>query len=1616
MEMKKVLDKEGRDAKNLLAYQITVNNETPNHERANIPLLRKPPRSPLLTPSRKQQQQLRSAKQNSGPRVRSASTGRDKKSELQARYWALLFGNLQRAVNEIYQTVECYENISSCQETILVLENYVRDFKALSEWFKVSWDYETTPLPQRPHSLAWEVRKSNPVPRVRAKSLSSPVSVSGKSSPCFSGKSSPCSTIEEKNLSPRKNLTSKSATRVNIRELFSSSKRPPQPETINKPEESNKQQMQQQQLQPQPQEEPNEDESTKISWNDMVEMEIPIEISVEKRDQYAQTDLEDENLTLAEIREKIRKQEEQANESTQESECSVISREPTAVEMTVKKLTAMENEILAKDAKKPATPPTTELKKIDPVKPIEPKKVQNSPLKYSSVVNRPPANRIVGAAKVSTTRLTTRPVNSMQTVQKPPPASTTTTTARRFPIPKPASVPTTNVPRKNPISNTPVAAGPPLSARTPGNVRPSNTGSRLASRSRTMIEMPPNKNKRPFQSKASSRKSSREDVTSSSSTLKASNEKIGSSRNSVFDPHERRSEPKQLTIDCNHNDGGWLTVKNRRRSSLHWANRFNQPTGYASLPTLALLNEKEEQKKEDSKEAAPPPPSVAGNRRASKEKLPTKQSAPKAAPEKTLVKTLSKPEIKNAKAKVNSLPQRTPSNKSVLTPTTLQNSSSSSSSSTSNNRQTFIKRQKSDLTGLKITSLHKEYMRSEKFHKLPGQPKETNETNANKENISEMTKSATPDLDGDANKIDIKIQTNRDFSKAIGDLYQAVAANHTLSSCDESEEKDDTDCDEDQRKLLEEEESLRRQIRELENTEIDVDTETDETDCEVVLEKEREFDDDDTDASVVFVEDENLSLETRYQALLSDMSWGEREEALATLQAYVSRHPGRAQELHQKLSSPSRRRSLQETLKKYQAKQNRAQQKRADLQKEKAIKIQHLLARVEDVKAAKQQLIEEKRLKMEGRLQRAAENRNQYLRQIIEKAHDEEKKLKEINFIKNIEAQNKRLDLIESSKETDLRLQDLEQERQKRLEEKAAKEAAVERRRQELEQARQRKLEKMNETRLEKEQRIGKMQEQKEKQRQALAREKARDREERLLALQVQQQQTTEELQRKILQKQKESARRHEENIEHIRQRALELTIPGRNVDENGQREDGEDGEGDANNGDGDLSSTVSDVSREHSRGFKKKMKKLKQRMVLSAEEYLKELQPVPIHMKRESQVPKFLNLIAKGGGAQGLERPLGQLVRLMAKAQVFDFQCFLLMDGLGIIADSVVTKGIEPNSEISKKAIILAVQLYRNACTLCPQIGRHSILGNSITALFDCLFQSLQLPEEKSPQHPVELSTELMLACTVALSPSYTKKHSHPKVLERLPDLISYAVATGLVEILSRRCMKIRESIEQHQSVVLSLLATLGFLTRFVDVCPPGSADSTRFLSAAKSTELFGSISMLYSSVVPIGECIPPRTISLAAATFNLLVSMAVLDLTTFQEVLSGESLCLKFLDVVTILLKYCGNKCSANKNSETQAVIIDLIATIGFFCANNKKHQDLLTSEQSSIIIKSLTKLPEHLNVVIYPCLVTITFQNEDARKVISRDFNLEFLDEYSKSEKAKKNHLVALLKEAP
>ena len=44
----------------------------------------------------------------------------------------------------------------------MILERCTQDFRNLIEWLKIKWEYDHTPKPQRPASVAWEIRKTSP--------------------------------------------------------------------------------------------------------------------------------------------------------------------------------------------------------------------------------------------------------------------------------------------------------------------------------------------------------------------------------------------------------------------------------------------------------------------------------------------------------------------------------------------------------------------------------------------------------------------------------------------------------------------------------------------------------------------------------------------------------------------------------------------------------------------------------------------------------------------------------------------------------------------------------------------------------------------------------------------------------------------------------------------------------------------------------------------------------------------------------------------------------------------------------------------------------------------------------------------------------------------------------------------------------------------------------------------------------------------------------------------------------------------------------------------------------------------------------------------------------------
>ncbi|XP_075713760.1 S phase cyclin A-associated protein in the endoplasmic reticulum isoform X2 [Rhinoderma darwinii] len=265
-------------------------------------------------------------------------------------------------------------------------------------------------------------------------------------------------------------------------------------------------------------------------------------------------------------------------------------------------------------------------------------------------------------------------------------------------------------------------------------------------------------------------------------------------------------------------------------------------------------------------------------------------------------------------------------------------------------------------------------------------------------------------------------------------------------------------------------------------------------------------------------------------------SWGD------IVEEEPSRPPGHGIHMHEKLSSPSRKRTIAESKKKHEEKQLKAQQLREKLREEKALKLQKLLEREKDVRKWKEELLEQRRKMMDEKLLHAEFQREVQLQAIVKKAQEEEAKVNEIAFINTLEAQNKRHDVLAKLKEYEQRLNELQEERQRRQEEKQARDEAVQERKRVLEAERQARVEELLMKRKEQEARIEMQRLERERAREDAARERARDREERLAALTAAQQEAMEELQKKIQLKHDEGVRRHLEQIEQRKEKAAELS------------------------------------------------------------------------------------------------------------------------------------------------------------------------------------------------------------------------------------------------------------------------------------------------------------------------------------------------------------------------------------------------------------------------------------------------------------------------------------------
>lgn len=157
--VRKIVQEEGRTARNLVLYNVPVRQHTessykkPLKDQTPQKNFRAKSRSVSESDSKSLHDLTKSPKSDSGTR----------KADRRARYWKFLFDNLQRAVDAIYDTCETDESVVECKEVIMMLDNSTRDFKSLIERLHTMKAYEdATKDGDRPNSIAWEVRKMSP--------------------------------------------------------------------------------------------------------------------------------------------------------------------------------------------------------------------------------------------------------------------------------------------------------------------------------------------------------------------------------------------------------------------------------------------------------------------------------------------------------------------------------------------------------------------------------------------------------------------------------------------------------------------------------------------------------------------------------------------------------------------------------------------------------------------------------------------------------------------------------------------------------------------------------------------------------------------------------------------------------------------------------------------------------------------------------------------------------------------------------------------------------------------------------------------------------------------------------------------------------------------------------------------------------------------------------------------------------------------------------------------------------------------------------------------------------------------------------------------------------------
>jgi len=1639
-----------------------------------------------------------------GGRVRSASAGRDKRTEMAARYWAVLFENLRRAVDDLYRTCEGDESCIAAREVLMTLENYTKDFKNLINWLRLKIEYENTPQPQRPTSLTWDIRKTSPLGKM------TPASTPGKLTPtrqlllCSPAKRQLA--FDENSDSSRTRSRQVSET---IKEVGMEQENSPHNscqsialciDNIGSNKNSS--------LDGSgdcSEHEKSDSEQEKDTPVSVVEVSKTLEAEVclqssevnDKRD-FVQNLPAEANLTEKpqpmnnnadkKVKSKVSKsgkksvggkvvQTDRISSGTSKALSEKISTTKTersnkssATEKSNSKINEKPGTLSSKPSAQVLGKATGALSEKSlgtskREKSIEKSKSQLKPTTFASTV-KTSVSKAVTATKPAPKM--TRALTTMSAANKPkPPVRKTAAglliTATPQVKPSPPISNTKGINNKTQvIKSSTEASGSNLTSGSPKQQRISLVArqAKFANENKNPHRLSANKTgPKSARTSTAPSKPMPSQLTNPSSNLphgSTSSLSSGSSGRSWADTVRGGPTPglhcSAEDLTCARSRGGsivdsdgWCTVRRARSrfspsnhgsSSINKGrnstgkvnrakNRFKMPSSAMSMPSLAFDQPIEDSSSKPSKPLLEKSSSSASILRSGRDKS------------QQLSKLDEKPGGSSAESLSGSDPIRLKMKKDQINLT----------------KKKALKKNSLENTDEGKTKL-------KKTKSCPESAAAVSESTV-EEKIMKTTETGNPVVievtDTETEEIEMREMAIAKAEMEVSDLQREIKET-------EQAELTDTDCD---------------------NDHPDTDNYTTDTESN------------DTRSEIGAASD----ISSRYESLLEGLSWAEQlelEEQLGESSNLEARLPGRALQLHEKLSSPARKREPHETFKHYQEKQDKARIRRLRFSEQKASKLTMLNMKIEEVMEQRDRLVDERKVMIERKLKKAEEKRIQHIEGIRKKAHKEEEKLKEIAFINELQAQNTRMDMMfqveHADENCEERLAEIAGERAKKAEQREERELKAEERRRIMEEERQKQKNAMMERRREKEERIQEEQAAAREQRKVSAAKKDMERLERLSTVRAAEKDMKEELQGKIQQKQEDAAKRHAENLEHIRQKAWELSVQKCSSDEGvpiirhyevkkkcevcnvlirsevhllshlrgklhqealSNKACGKtlsDAEKttynlkhivDAPEGEADPKSIQ---AKERVKNAKKKAKKLKSKMSTKAGEYLASLPPANKHLdspnrarigKSIREIDKLLSSQGKGSwpnnSVSALERYFGEIVRSFEKNSIKDQDVFKALGGFDVMEKiylMLAECGGETTCVIPIKSLVSAGRVLIKATYNNTSNSGFLLMSNRLTMIADILLDRLVRlnPEQPKIEEVVEgpdtdpLSQSLMSLLSSNIQ-HLSKEKLDQTMVNRLQDIVSYIVCSGIVDSLANYFQLVRDPIDSSPEVAEFLLTSLQLLTSLTAAIEQQSGlDGSQLLSALQGTELAGTVSMLYGMLLHQGRdsdrdssppSLPEHTLAVARETCTLLGRL-VRDkhrMGQVQTVLGSEGISLEFRHIASYLLYYC----SYHTNTE---LLNQVIVLVGYFTANHPDNQTIVQSGSQPSVLQQLANLPfqyfsqSELKSILFPTLLSSCYKNAENSAILTQEMSWQLIEEFVDSDEGKGNLLVQLV----